>query len=69
MNGYYPQEPMGQLIYLWEAREPETYRCPNCGGELAPEEPVYMGDEGVIGCAACIYSIEAQDALGPDDAA
>lgn len=46
-----------------------AYRCPCCGGELSPEEPVYLGDEGVIGCAACVCAIEAQDALGPDDAA
>lgn len=45
------------------------YRCPCCGEELEPEEMVYLGDEGIIGCTACICCAEAQDALGPDKAA
>lgn len=58
-----------QLMRTGDLREYETYRCPCCGGDLSPEEFVFLGDEGVIGCGACICTAEAQDALGPDTAA
>lgn len=50
-------------------RSEETYRCPCCGGDLSPEEHVYLDNEGIVGCEACLCVMEAQDILGPDSAA
>lgn len=57
------------LMREGHVRRHETYRCPCCGGELEPEERLYLDSDGVVGCEACVTVMEAQDLLGPDPAA
>lgn len=44
-----------------DGHDPMPYICPSCGAELAREESVLVVFGEYVGCASCVYAMEAQE--------